>query len=269
MTRPQRIPLSSGDAPSGGISKKTRYAPTVFVERTSKRKRAGVGAAEHPKPQDAASAPRQESSTPTGSQDGEMADAAPPRFKRPGAIRRAKAEGQDSSDTNKPRPRLPSSLLNRQHDENMEQLARDMDAYALEQIGINLGQQSSQPTSKPASISLEKKHRPKAPAQRYSERHPEDAPPAAEPEDVDMQDSDTEEGDYVIETYVRVHASTMAESVSAQEVGLLVFDNDPDVEFFYGAEGDSEEEQLDDDDADSNGRFFYSPEATVGCNIPY
>ena len=266
MTRPQPI-LPSGHAPNSRISKKARYAPTVFVERGGKRKRAETATTGAPTPQDAISASIQGTSlvdsVPVRVVDQGMKDVVPERFKRPGLARKSKAKEQNTDGTSKARrPPLPPSLLNRRHDDNMEQLTRDMDAYALEQIGLNLNRmdqdrKNSEPPAKSLSTTP-KKYRPKAPAQRYAERHGVAASPA-EPVDVDMQDSDMQDSDtgdenYVIETYVRVPASTMTDAVPAKEVGILVFDNDPDVEFFYGAEGDSEDEELDDDDADSNGK---------------
>lgn len=263
MTRHRATPPLVGHAPNSGISKKSRYASTIFVERNIKRKRAGAAAVEKSNQQDIISAPTQDpslaASVPGTSTDEGVKDVAPERFKRPGLAWRPKPKDQGADGVHKTKPSLPPSLLNRQHDDNMEQLARDMDAYALEQIGLNLNRMDEDrgsPESPTKSISTTpRKYRPKAPAKRYAERHPE-AASQAEPDDVDMQESDTDDDNYVIETYVRVPASTLEASVPAEQVGLLVFDNSPDIEFFYGAEGDSDDEQLDDDDADSNGKIF-------------
>lgn len=70
--------------------------------------------------------------------------------------------------------------------------------------------------------------------------------------DVDVSVSDTDDDDYIIETYVRVPASKMGENVSPQHVGLLVFDEEPDIEYFYGEGSDSEDEWAEDEE-DENG----------------
>ena len=63
---------------------------------------------------------------------------------------------------------------------------------------------------------------------------------------VDVADDD----DYVMETYERVPASRLRDqAVPASRVGLLVFDTEPDkADFFYGEEGDSDDEFPEDDE---------------------
>lgn len=269
MTRPPSK-LASANASNSRVANKARYTSAVFVERSAKRRRAAAVAAERLRLQDTVSTPSQDASPSASAsardRDDRMEDAAPQRFKRPGLRRKANEKEQGSSGGgHKARPPLPPSLLHRQQDGNMEQLARDMDAYTLEHIGLNLAKmdeddeddRSLGSPAKSASVTP-RKYRPKAPAKRYAERHPEAAPLAKPEDDVDMQESDTEDDDYVIETYVRVPASTLAASIPAEQVGVLVFDNEPDIEFFYGAESDSEEEHQDDDD-DSNGNVPSQP----------
>ena len=141
-------------------------------------------------------------------------------------------------------------------DVDMERMVEEMNAFALEQIGLNIQQaeeeknQKISPQRSPSGL----RFKPKAPAKRYSERHLETA---AEPADKEMEDanagvSDTDDDEYIIETYVRVPASRMGSSVSPRDVGLLVFDDEPDIQYFYGAGSDSEDEWVEDED-DENG----------------
>lgn len=62
--------------------------------------------------------------------------------------------------------------------------------------------------------------------------------------------SETDDDDYVTETYVRVpgHEVKQAGGAEPGSVGLLVFDNEPDIEVFYGAEEESDDEFEDDED---------------------
>ena len=160
----------------------------------------------------------------------------------------------------------------------MDQLAREMDAYTLETITRNLDRmEEDDAKARVAVLSPERKSRfrPKAPALRYAQRHPESVAPAPlvqaaelhkeEPEamDIDMGDA-TDDEDYVMETYERVPASRLRDqAVPAHRVGLLVFDSEPDkIDFFFGEEGDSSDEFPEDED-DENGRSLLSP-----CCVP-
>jgi hypothetical protein len=184
--------------------------------------------------------------------DVEMADVPARTQKRPGARARIpKAPEQ------KQPPRLPPSLRNRQYDTSTEALSRDMESWALEHITHNLARQEEERARHPATHTTPTKYRPKAPAKRFAERHPEVASASKEDGDVDMDDhSETEDEDYIVETYVRVPATSLQDAKSEQ-VGVLVFDQGSDVEYFYGVESDSEDEYLEDDE-DSNGISFSS-----------
>jgi hypothetical protein len=223
----------------------------VFVERSGKRKRL-EGAL--------LASSRQESPIASMAVDAKEKPAESQRLKRPGLATKAKkkVETSASGETSKKTPELPQSLM-RRLDVDMDQLARDMDAYTLEQISLNLSRMeedkksSDIPAKRPSTVSPSK-YKPKAPAQRYAERHPESTGPQGG-EDVSMEPSDNEESDYVIETYIRVPAMSLAEAVPPEQIGLLVFDTEPDIEFFYGAESDSDGE-VPEDDEDSNGKFI-------------
>lgn len=192
----------------------------------------------------------------------------PPRKnKLPGSGRKA-ADGSSG----KPAPvkkDVPDSMKTEQTDE-MDQLARDMNEFVLKQIGENLAaieerdrKQAAVAARRAPSVMSPKssKFTPKAPTKRYAERHPEvaDTPEraatAASPADnMEVEYESYSEDEYVIETYVRVPATTLGENVDPERIGLLVFDNEPDVDYFYGVEGDSDDEWPEDDE-DENGKL--------------
>jgi hypothetical protein len=151
---------------------------------------------------------------------------------------------------------------------DMDALAQSMDAWTLDEITKNLNRMQEQSTTSKYSPATSR-FKPKAPKQRYFERHPESlaqrgrgkagaqqAPAGTTAMDVDAGVGDTtDEEDYVLETYERVPAERLRDqTVPAHRVGLLVFDTEPDmVEFFYGNEGDSDEDVAEGDE-DENGR---------------
>lgn len=154
----------------------------------------------------------------------------------------------------------------------MDQLARDMNEFVLQQIGENLARieerdrkeaavtaRRTPSITSPITSPQPSKFKPKAPAKRYAERHPEHAStpekaaPAA-PADVMEYESHSED-EYIVETYIRVPATSLGKDVAQDKIGLLVFDNEPDVDYFYGEEGDSDDEWPEDDE-DENGKLL-------------
>ena len=246
-TEQRRFHLSRPAAPSpgpaavlrGSINKRSRYgAPAVFVERSARRQKAqklggrvaGAVAREDARPAGPSAAAADATETP------------PVRLPlRPGTKR---APAPPAA------PRLPPSLLDR-GDADMDRLTREMNEYTLQTIGHNLARLEEEKrrdaAARPPQAPMRLK--PKAPALRYAERHPEPPPP-----DVDMSDDDEgmSDADYVTETYVRMAGPGLDASVSPDKVGLLVLDTEPDVEFFYGNE-DSDSDQGYSDDEDENG----------------
>jgi len=241
---PRRFHLSRFDTPDRAVarsgSKRARFASAVFVERSGNRKRKAEGEQSLPT--------RQEELIP----EIEMADAAPSQRttqKRPGA----KARAVPPTTTTRPAPpQLPPSLARRQYDTTTEALSREMDSWALEHIAHTLATQEEEKKRQTTPT----KYRPKAPAKRFAERHPEVVSPGRGDADMDVDGdggSETGDEDYVMETYVRVPAHTLEAPVPPEQLGVLVFDQGSDVEYFYGLEDDSEDENLEDEE-DSNGR---------------
>lgn len=154
--------------------------------------------------------------------------------------------------------RLPSGAV-MPWDVNSEKLAAEMQAYTLQEIGRSIAQSEAN-KPKPRTIASPTKFKPKKPALRYHERHPEQALPSGsgmnidqhEVQDVEMDD-DT---DYVIDTYIRMPAYQL-ESDTEDKFGLLVLDSQPDIDEFYKTQIEEEEEE-EDFEEDENAENHYS-----------
>ncbi|KAH6654122.1 hypothetical protein BKA67DRAFT_658445 [Truncatella angustata] len=249
-----------------GISKK-RSAPALFVERKHKRIPStkfqsiahGLGA----------HTPEQEPHAPPlpvpaeQSEEMEVDTVGPKQHKKPGLVRQT--QKQDTS-----KKELPSSMTNRWN-VNLDQLTADMNAFAMEQIGLNLQRQEEEERKRKERAAAPRTHlaavpsspsrfKPKAPPQRYAERHPKETRAVSVKDmlEPDAGASDTDDEGYVIETYVRVPASTMnTKSVKPADVGVLVFDEEPDMEYFYGVNDDSDDDFAEDED-DENAENYYA-----------
>lgn len=144
----------------------------------------------------------------------------------------------------------------------MDELAREMEAFALTQIAANLSRidaDSAKAAARRANFESspnKSRFRPKVPAQRWAERHPDQVPQVTDGVDAASDHGDsTDDDDYVVETYERVPASRLRDqAVPPHRVGLLVFDNEPErVDFFYGNEDESSDE-FPEDEEDENGK---------------
>ncbi|KAK8055446.1 hypothetical protein PG993_000673 [Apiospora rasikravindrae] len=241
---------------NGGVSRK-RPAPALFVERKIKRlpSKSIDRIAQTTLATDAQTQPT--SLPDQASADVDMDEAEPRKFKKPGVNKLAQKTGnQKTVNAAATKPELPESMLDRRNVE-LDKFTEDMNAWTMQQIGLNL-QQAEQEKAATAKRSQQLKYKPKVPAKRYTERHPE-APKA----DEDMPDAkaeftDTDDDDYIIETYIRVPLSAMEkQNVAPGSIGLLVFDDEPDSELFYGEGSDSENEWAEDDD-DENAENYYT-----------
>lgn len=239
---------SQPDRAQGGVPKK-RSAPTLFVERRikriSSRPLAKLQAANN-----VAANTATQALAPT--EDMEVDPPIPTRkLKKPGVARLAhKVDGE------KYKAEIPKSLTERWN-VDAEKLTAEMNSYALEQIGLNLqkvdDEKAASQHSAKAKVHAQAKYKPKQ-IKRYAERYPE----AHGPADQDMMDtdgyiSDSDDGEYIIETYERVPASKMGEHIPPQSIGVLVFDQEPDFEYFHGEGGDSDDEWAEDEE-DENGK---------------
>ncbi|KND94942.1 hypothetical protein TOPH_00508 [Tolypocladium ophioglossoides CBS 100239] len=257
------LAASRSQAPKAvGISKKERYTPAIFVERSRKKKT--------PKPRRslaALQAAAQQLQDESRKDDQVPSNAVEQKqLKRPSTTKKAR-DAQKDAPTRAP---LPASLMNR-HNEDMDKIALDMNQWVLNEIGANLHSMEQEKEQ-----SGKAKFKPKAPTKRYQERHPElaPAPQADEPMDVIMSDASEDEGDdneWIIEEYVRIPANTVALDVSPSDIGVLVLDDEEENMLFFGPSPD-EDDDLDEDDEDENAENHYTadyPEDEVESDDEY
>jgi hypothetical protein len=248
VSRAQLAQASATPGPtSPGYSKQVRSGPTIFVERTGRKKIIPKSSRQSLVIRDAQSIITQDPE-----QDTLMSHDQPVEqrhLKRPGVAKR-----RDPSQEPPARAPLPQSLAQR-HTEDMDKIAADMNQWVLKEIGANLHamEVEKKQAEKP-------KFRPKAPEKRYQERHPETAVPRPVPTedtaDTPMADASEDEGDdeeWVIEEYVRVPAHSMGLDVLPSDVGILVLNGEQESMLFYGSPED-EDEDNDEDDEDENGK---------------
>jgi len=278
------------------VAVRKRKDAALFVER--KRPRSSEGPTKTPQPgkvaaqgssnQDA-SQPDQEKPGPGfGSHQSENR----PR-KKPGLA--ARSSIPPVQPTSNPKPlvaplrnvRLPSGAM-MPWDVSSERLTAEMQAYTLEEIGRTLARQDEEAAaeatrlvalkaarSAPSPQKYSSKFKPKKPALRYAERHPgEKVVPEHEAMEVDEahigdeDDEDMDDGDYIIDTYVRIPADALQTDEQPKNFGLLVLDSQPDIDEFYQEEDDSEEED-DDEEEDENGTFpLLSLPPTIRAPLP-
>ncbi|KAH6897061.1 hypothetical protein B0T10DRAFT_172552 [Thelonectria olida] len=254
----KKMMMASGNmSPGSVLSKKPRYGPAVFVERSNAR---AVRRAVHAPPTEPA---------PKVVPVPDVAIEAPikeRRLKRPTAKSRSRSPQDPSL-----RSPLPASAMN-PHTQDMSKVAADMNNWVMSEIGATLHEMELEKQKAEAT-----KFRPKAPAKRYQERHPElvrKGPEATDMEiDTPMSDvSDIEdEDDWVIEEYVRIPAHAMYVNVEPTDVGVLVLDGEEDSNLFFGPDRD-EDEDLDEDDEDENAENYYTadyPEDEVESDDEY
>ncbi|KAI0841794.1 hypothetical protein F5Y06DRAFT_199386 [Hypoxylon sp. FL0890] len=234
----------------GGVTKK-RSAPALFVERKIKR----ISSRPLEKFQAIANAVAPASATattaPLAPEDMDIDKAAPRKPKKPGVAKFQKKEVSERYKAD-----LPKSLTQRWNVDT-DKLTAEMNAFAMEQIGLNL-QKAEEENKLRSPAKTDLKFKPK-PIKRYAERHPEEAQVQADKDmmDADVDISDSDESNYIIETYERVPASKLGEHVSPDSIGILIFDEEPDLEYFYGEGGDSEDEWAEDEE-DENAENYYA-----------
>jgi hypothetical protein len=259
-----------GPVSQGGVSK-VKAPSAVFVERRTRKKPSGVSAKLASTAQAEAEALKA-ASRPAAHVSGctEPLPVVNRSLKRPGK-RSATARQPPPSF---PKPPAPTGDL------DMERLAQEMHAYTLEQIGYTIAKQDEEHQREinfqkarardaPVSASLRTtqniRFKPRSPEQRWAERNPTEAAAlasataAASAADEEMESDSGSDEDYVMETYYRVPESVLVKAIPSEQIGVLVLDTDPEVEFFYGHESDSEEGAQDDYDEDENGS---------SCNLP-
>ena len=248
---------SGAQTAASGVTKKSRPGPAVFVERTKKQKaKQMLDSQGSPLAKDSGRAggetQAEEGLGGSGNahENSEQQQPQQRKLKKPGTSR-IKAPAQvDGAPARAP---LPASAA-RPEAENMEKITADMNQWVLNEIGANL-QEMEDEKQREAS-----RFRPKPPAQRYFERNPgqqqqqqQHLQPGAGADTAmtDVSDDD-DDGDWVIEEYVRIPARAIPVDLSPTDVGVLVLDGEEDDILFFGPEHDDDEDFLEDDE-DENG----------------
>lgn len=247
FSRPILTPSSLAANAATGKRSRINNATTIFVERGHKRTRT-----EDVQMKDV------DASDP--------ADEPPPRkLKLPGSDRKIPVTKKPITAVKK---EVPVSMK-KDWAGDMDEITRNMNDFALQLIGQNLAEIEERDKKVAAAAARKEaaaankspqtpRFKPKVPAQRYAERHPEVAAATQSPAPVSSTAPQDEyesasEDDYVVETYVRIPVASLGQEVDPEKVGLLVFDNEPDLELFHGEEGDSDDEWPEDDE-DENGK---------------
>ncbi|KAE9367436.1 hypothetical protein N431DRAFT_383133 [Stipitochalara longipes BDJ] len=284
---PRRFHMSRSGTPIGNtptVVGKKRKDAAVFIER--KRPRSSEGKQETPQPDEAVqkdaakqAAPLQDQEKPGPGFVASQIEEKP--RKKPGLAARSSTPPVRSTSPSKPlaapiqNVRLPSGMM-MPWDVGSDRLAAEMQAYTLEEIGRTMARQEAESAAeasriaalreKSASSPLHKNSsnfKPKKPALRYAERHPEEqtgnrqeAMEVDEPH-IGDEDEDMDDGEYIIDTYVRIPADALEREEQSKNFGLLVLDTQPDIDEFYREEEDSEEED-DDEEEDENAENHYT-----------
>ncbi|KAH6610358.1 hypothetical protein Trco_000378 [Trichoderma cornu-damae] len=251
VSRAMLAQASATQGPSSpSSSRHVRHGPTIFVERTGRKKIISRSSRQSLVIKDARTVMAKAS-------EQEMvkihdAPVEQRHLKKPGLAKR-----RDRSQEPPARVPLPQSLTDR-HTEEMDKITADMNQWVLSEIGANLH-----------AMDVEKKQaetprfRPKAPEKRYQDRHPGDATaavPTGEAADTPMADASEEEGDdedWIIEEYVRIPAHSMGLNVLPSDVGILVLNGEEESMLFYGAPQDEDDEYAEDDE-DENAENYYT-----------
>ncbi|KAL3964442.1 hypothetical protein ACCO45_001446 [Purpureocillium lilacinum] len=207
VSRSATLSAGKSQVQNAGVSKRDRYAPAVFPV------------------------------TAPPSTDGPTGDVQQKDLKRPGVKKKATADSQKDGPTHRP---LPESIRNRQHG-NMDKIAADMDRWVLDEIGANLHgmEQDKQLAQKP-------RFKPKAPAKRFHERHPEFA-----------QTSHTQVGESTDVTMTDASDDDAEGGRRRLDIGVLDLADDEDSALLFGPLPEDDDD-ADEEDEDENAENHYT-----------
>ncbi|GKT53286.1 hypothetical protein ColTof4_13298 [Colletotrichum tofieldiae] len=248
-------PSGSTILKAGGVTKRGRYGTAVFVERGKKKSaRRALDKLDTDK-----------KSAALASADLEVKEEDKPAPKKPLAKRPPRSAAPNVDADRKPMPSVaPTQDLNK--------IAADMDQWVLHEIGLNL-KAMEHPPAPPAAASPSR-FKPKAPAKRFAERHPELAKELdGGGDDEEMAEAsggeESSDDDYVIEVYELAPSEPLLAEIPPEEIGVLRFDTQEDMELFYGNEDDDSDY---DDEEDENAENHYTadyPEDEVDSEDEY
>ncbi|KAH7342275.1 hypothetical protein BKA65DRAFT_503824 [Rhexocercosporidium sp. MPI-PUGE-AT-0058] len=268
---PRRFHISRSATPSNntnaisGVIRKRKIEPTVFIERRIRPKSADGTSGGSPAPEKSVgqdvkiavstqpqSTPKEESPVPEV-----------PSRKKPGRNARSATPVRSVSPPKSSPAPLRNVLLPNGSmmpwDVTSDRLAAEMQAYTLQEIGKSIAaSEAPRPAPVSSRIKSPSKFKPKKPALRYLERHPENKVAASKDTDEEyiIEDMD-DDSEYIIDTYVRVPADALDAEGSQKNIGLLILDSQPDIDEFYREDEESDEGE-DDEDEDENAENHYT-----------
>jgi hypothetical protein len=261
LFQPRKFHISKADMKAAdaspfqsGNSRKRARSTMIFIERTEKKRRALENAATKEDRVSAATSKLGNSESIQG-----HVSKSPP-LKKPGLTSRTGSARPASESPRKAMLPLPEVAWAGFHnDQDLEEVTKQMHAWTLQQMSLSIAEIET--TKEPATKSPELKLRPKAPAQRFADRHPglardlDEKYRAQDKEsdymDIDEESTDSEDSEYVIEEYIRVPAINLKEAVDPEVIGCIVIEGDEQASLFFGPEADSDEDP--EDSEDSNG----------------
>lgn len=264
-----RTPFEAGPESPVQANKKRRYSAAVFIERDTKKQ--GAAPMQGEAPHHTASAdsvwtvqgapPTAEATQPlTGSEemdiDSEAAANEPRALKRPGRSTRVKQPTGEKGGT-PPATGVAAPLP--QFHGDMDTVTAEMNDWTVNEIQRSLDdleQRERAPVQPGSRDAL--KFQPRVPARRFAERHPQQQgvanTNARGGDSMALHTHKDDNADWVEVVYHRVPASKIDGTIPRGDIGLIVFEDDKEKEYFYeGAEGDSDEAFEDEDD--ENGMF--------------
>ncbi|KAH9223129.1 hypothetical protein DL95DRAFT_518027 [Leptodontidium sp. 2 PMI_412] len=271
VAQPRRFHISRSATPSNntnaisGGSRKRKVEPTVFVERRIRPKSADGTPGGLPAPEKSGSQDVKcpvSTQPPSASKEQSTAPEAQPQ-KKPGKNSRSATPVRSvTPPKSSPAPlrnvRLPNGSM-MPWDVTSDRLAAEMQAYTLQEIGKTIAaSEAPRPAPVSSRIKSPSKFKPKKPALRYLERHPEHRVAASMEVDEEyiVEDMD-DDSEYIIDTYVRVAADALEAEEGQKNIGLLILDSQPDIDEFYREDEESDEEE-DDGDEDENAENHYT-----------
>ena len=244
---------------NGGPSKRGRSAAAVFVERNRKKMAQRAHSYQ-------ASPTRQGDghTQPAATSAGGLASGREFRtLKKPSSMSRLRASPSMSPSRPAPLPLLPD-----RHLQDMNKIADEMNKGVMHEIGVNLhNMERERERERKQQEAAKLRLRPKAPAQRYSDRqqHSPQTTRGTNDNNSDgmskgglladsyMSEGEDEEGDWIIDEYIRIPVTAMSMDAKPGEIGLLVLEGEDDNVLFFSPEHDDEDD-LDADEEDENGK---------------
>ncbi|OAQ96628.1 hypothetical protein LLEC1_06139 [Akanthomyces lecanii] len=240
---------------AGSVSKRDRYGtPTLFVER-SRRKKLAL------KPRRSMLVLQGLDGEATAAEESKKLEAKP--LKRPGVARRPRPATQATTSSTQgeesPKPDastagaanpLPASLTHRAT-EDMRQITADMNEWVMREMGASLQSLEEDRKREAKPPPSPSRFKPKAPAKRYHERHPDVRAPGSAAADVEgdtnmtdaSEEEDGDEDDWVIEEYIRIPANSVALDITApSDVGFLVLEGEEESLLFFGPQNDDDDD---------------------------